>query len=765
MEGRRLTETPKFTTYQGPAGGWGSVKGLSKVLLRTGAPLSSALTMARQNKPKGFACVSCAWAKPAEPHPFEYCENGAKATAWELTSHRATPQFFADHTVSELLSWSDFELEKTGRLTQPMRWDRTTDRYLPVAWPEAFADIGERLRCMTPDNVIFYASGRAALETSYMYALLARMYGCNNLPDSSNMCHESTSVALPESIGVPVGTVRLSDFDDAECLLFFGHNTGSNSPRMLNQLQQASRRGVPIVVFNPLRERGLERFKSPQHADEMLSPSATRIATQYHQLRIGGDIGAIMGICKALLAAEEDEGGVFDQAFLREHTIGVENFSSNVRGHTWEEIEHASGLDRATMQGVADIYARSSATVAVFGMGLTQHRNAVESIQMLVNLLLLRGNIGKPGAGICPVRGHSNVQGQRTVGITEKPELVPMNKLRELYGFSPPMTRGLATVETCEQILQGNIQAFIGLGGNFVRAVPETNAMEAAWAGIPLTVQISTKLNRNHLVHGQVSYILPCLGRLETDRQKTGPQAVSMEDSTACIHGSIGKRTPASPHLLSEPKIVAELAKATLPHNPRVDWDGWVADYGRIRDAIEATYPDQFGNFNSRMWTPGGFSRPLDARQREWTTKTGKANFIVPHALVEAAVLAQRAQGVLQLMTIRSNDQFNTTVYGYDDRFRGISGTRQVVLMNVRDIEQLHLRDGKNVSLYTVAGDNVRRRVSNLRVIPYDIPEGCCAGYYPECNALIPLWHHARGSHVPCQRIFAKSVPVTVCSE
>jgi molybdopterin-dependent oxidoreductase alpha subunit len=753
-----MTDRPRIIAYEDPAGGWGSVTGMAKVLSRTGSMASSALTMTRQNKTGGYACVSCAWPKPAKPAPFEFCENGAKATAWEMMARRATPALFARHSVAEMLTWTDLELESAGRLTEPLRWDEASDRYLPVAWSEAFADIGAHLQGMQPEQVVFYASGRASLETSYMYALFARLYGCNNLPDSSNMCHESTSVALPDSIGVTVGTVRLEDFEHADCLMFFGHNTGSNSPRMLNQLQAASKRGVPIIVFNPLRERGLERFKSPQHIDEMLSPAATRISTQYHQLRTGGDIAAMTGICKALLEMDARDGTVLDHAFLAEHTHGLQAFAAAVRGYDWDAIEHASGLSRAVLTDVAAIYATSKATMAIYGMGLTQHANGVENVQMLVNLLLLRGNIGRPGAGICPVRGHSNVQGQRTVGITEKPELVPNDRLRELYFFDPPMTHGLNTVEACAQILNGNISAFIGLGGNFIRAIPETASMEAAWARIPLTVQIATTLNRNHLIHGQVSYVLPCLGRIERDVQATGPQAVSVEDSTACIHGSLGKRTPVSPHLLSEPAIVAGLAKATLPPNRHVDWDGWVADYAKIRDAIEATYPDQFRDMNARLWTPGGFPRPVKARIREWATKTGRANFMMPAALIEPAVLRHRAAGVLQLMTVRSNDQFNTTIYGYDDRFRGIAGTRHVVMMNRHDIARLGLTDGGLCTLSTVTDDGIQRRVTGLRVTAYDVPAGCCAAYYPECNPLIPLWHHARGSQVPA----AKSVPVEV---
>jgi len=391
-------------------------------------------------------------------------------------------------------------------------------------------------------------------------------------------------------------------------------------------------------------------------------------------------------------------------------------------------------------------------------MGLTQHKKGVETVQVLINLMLMRGNIGKPGAGICPVRGHSNVQGQRTVGITEKPELVPYDKLRELYRFEPPSAKGVNTVEACEGILKGEIRAFIGLGGNFVRAIPEREAMEDAWRRLRLTVQIATKFNRSHVMHGEISYVLPCLGRIEIDNQASGPQSVSVEDSTSCIHGSLGMRTPASPHLLSEPAIVAELAKATLAPNPNVDWDAWVADYALVRDAIAATYPEAFHDFNARMWEPGGFHRPLAARHREWKTKTGKANFITPVGLATDIDRPDPKREILQLITLRSNDQFNTTIYGYNDRFRGIQGTRMVVLMNRDDMARLGLEEGDNVRLVTDAGDDKYRSVSGFRVTPYNIPEGCCGGYYPECNPLVPLWHHAERSKVPA----AKSVPVRI---
>ena len=755
-----------YKPYDWPAGGWGSARSLAKSLARERVIASGPPSLMRQNKPDGFACVSCAWAKPADPHLFEFCENGAKATNWEITTRRVADGFFADHTLRELEGWADHDLEALGRLTHPMRWDAQTDKYVPVEWAQAFDAIGQELRQLDPKQVVLYSSGRASLEASYMYQLFARLYGTNNLPDSSNMCHESTSVALPESIGVPVGTVTLEDFAETDCIFFFGQNVGSNSPRMLHDLQDARRRGVPIVTFNPLRERGLIEFVNPQSPSEMLTGSATRISSQYHQLKAGGDKAAIMGLCKALLAADDQakqEGGppVLDQAFIAQHTHGFDPFVDAVRAASWLDLEHHSGLSRAAIEAAAAVYAQANAVIGIYGMGLTQHRTGVENVQMLVNLLLLRGNIGKPGAGICPVRGHSNVQGQRTVGITEKPELAPLDKLATQFGFAPPRDKGLNTVEACEGILKGEVRGFIGLGGNFVRAIPEREAMEAAWRKLRLTVQVATKLNRSHLIHGEVTFLLPCLGRIELDRQATGPQSVTVEDSTSCIHGSLGLQSPASPDLLSEPAIVAGLAKAALPPNPTIDWDAWTGDYGLVREAIAETYPENFHDFNQRMWTPGGFHRPVPARQREWKTKTGKANFITPKGFEENPDTAGAARDVLQLITLRSNDQFNTTIYGYHDRFRGIHGTRMVVLMHRNDIDRLHLREGDRVSLVGAAQDGVDRRLPGLTIVAYDIPEGCCGGYYPECNVLIPLWHHAERAKVPA----AKSVPVRIVKD
>jgi len=746
-----------------PAGGWGSVQEVSTILLQQRVPLKDSRLLLRQNKPDGFMCVSCAWAKPANPHPFEFCESGAKATAWETTSKAIGADFFERHTVAELAGWDDHQLEDQGRLTVPLRYDSASDRYRPITWDAAFAEIGAALRGFDPKQVVFYSSGRASLETSYMYGLLARMYGNNNLPDSSNMCHESTSVGLQKTIGVPVGTVTLDDFTQTECIFFFGQNVGVNSPRMLHQLQEARRRGVPVITFNPLRERGLVSFTNPQSPGEMLSGAETPISTQYHQVKPGGDTAAIMGLCKAIFARDDEaraagEQRVLDTAFLQEHTQGLAGFEAAVRACSWEDIERESGLRRAALEDAAAVYCRSAAVMGVYGMGLTQHRNGVQNVAMVVNLLLLRGNIGKPGAGVCPVRGHSNVQGQRTVGITEKPELAPLDKLKEQYGFEPPRDKGMDTVEACEGILAGRVQAFIGLGGNFVRAVPERTLMEAAWRALPLTVQVSTKLNRNHVVHGKASYILPCLGRIEIDRQRSGPQDVTIEDSTACMHGSRGMAEPVAATLRSEAAIVAGIAKATLAPNPRVDWDRWVDDYASIRDAIAATYPEIFHDFNARMWTPGGFRKPLAAANRIWHTDSGKAGFTVPEELAPAAVAGEGGGATLRLFTVRSDGQFNTTIYSHDDRFRGVYGSRMVIFMARADMAKYGLVQGELVALRCAADDGVARRVDGLAVVPYEVPEGCIAGYFPELNPLIPLWHHAKESKVPA----AKAIDVVL---
>ncbi|WP_149538691.1 FdhF/YdeP family oxidoreductase [Siccirubricoccus phaeus] len=744
------------------SGGWGSLEGVATILGREGHALSTAALLRKQNKHDGYMCVSCAWAKPEPPHLAEFCENGAKATAWDLTSHRIAPEFFASHTVAELEGWTDHALEQAGRLTEPMRWDAATDRYVPTSWDEAFAGIGGALRGFDPKEVVFYASGRASNEAAFLWQLFARAYGTNNLPDSSNMCHESTSVALPEAIGVPVGTTTLEDFSHTGCILIFGQNTAVNSPRMLHQLEDAVKRGVPIIVFNPLREHGIERFTNPQSPSRMLVTQSRQIAAQFLQPLPGGDLAAMTGLCKLLLEWDAAGEAVLDDHFIAEETHGFQAFAASMRRFPWPEIEARSGLSRAALEQVARTYVAADSAMGVYGMGLTQHRQGVEAVRMLTNLLLLRGNIGKPGGGICPVRGHSNVQGQRAVWITEKPELAPLDRFKALFAFEPPRGKGLDSVEAAKGVIEGKVKAVLQLGGNLTRSLPERGLLEPAWRRLPLTVMITTKLNRSHLVHGRSAWLLPCLSRIEIDRQASGPQIVSMEDSTSGIHPSHGQREPASPHLLSEPAIIAGLAKATLPPNPKLDWGGWVDDYTRIRHAIAECHPEWFSDYDARMRRPGGFVRSNPARKREWRTETKKANFLALESLeMDPDMPLEDGPGTFRLMTVRSNDQFNTTIYGYEDRFRGVHGSRDIVFLNPADIEALGLTAGQSVALETVAKDGVERRVGGLQVVPFDLPRGSAAAYYPECNPLLPLWHHAKGSHVPA----AKSIPVRLHPE
>ncbi|MCK9512871.1 MAG: FdhF/YdeP family oxidoreductase [Pigmentiphaga sp.] len=760
-----MPQRSRYKPYDQPTGGWGSVKSLIKHSTRQRAVHSVVSLVRDHNKTGGYMCTSCAWAKPAEPHPAEFCENGAKATFWDLTSKRTTPDFFARHPVSELLEWQDYDLENEGRLTHPMRYNAASDTYVPVAWEDAFADIGRKLKSYDPKSVVFYASGRASLEASYMYQLLARLYGNNNLPDSSNMCHETTSVALPQSIGTSVGTVLLEDFIETDCIFSFGQNVGTNSPRLLHELQKVRKRDVPIVVFNPLRERGWESFVNPQHPKQMLTHQATQIATQYYQVRAGGDIAALMGVAKALLALDDEakaagRPGVLDDVFIARHTHGFDAFAAKVRQTSWSAITEGGGLPREALETAAQTYARARAVIAIYGMGLTQHKLGVDNVQMLINLLLMRGNIGKPGAGICPVRGHSNVQGQRTVGIAEKAELVPLDHMAERYGFEPPREDGLNAVEACEAVIEDRVSAFIGLGGNFLRAVPERGLMEAKWRSLDLSVQVATKLNRTHLITARTTYLLPTLVRSEIDEQAGGPQITTMEDSTTCIHASRGKHRPASEYLLSEPRIIAGIARAALAVNPKVPWDDWVGDYALVRDEIEFALPDDFRDFNARLDQPGGFPRPIAARERRWETDTGRANFKLPKGL-SASFDEGGDPEVLRLMTLRSNDQFNTTVYGYADRLRGIHGSRMILMIHRDDRLRLKIAEGGMARLTTAVDDGIVRSLGGFRAIDFDIPKGTVAAYYPECNALIPLWQFAEESKTPA----AKSVPVRIAPE
>jgi molybdopterin-dependent oxidoreductase alpha subunit len=747
--------TPKH--YDHATGGWGSLEGMAKVELEGKAGPSALQTLAIQNKPEGHMCTSCAWAKPPDPHVAEFCENGAKATIWDLTSKRCTPEFFAEHTVSALREWSDHDLEAVGRLTEPLRYDASSDSYVRVSWDEAFAAIGAALRRLAPKSTTFYTSGKAALEPSYLYALFARMYGHNNLPDSSNMCHETTSVGLKKVTGSPVGTCQFEDLEHCDAIFYMGQNPGSNSPRILHPLKAAVERGCKIVAFNPLRERGLIEFVDPQNPWQMTLGKPTKIAHQYLQLRPGGDIAALMGVCKRVIELDQlAPGGVLDRAFLDEHTHGFDEFLAKLSATSWQEIEHRSGLARAEMEQAGDTYVDSRAVMGIYGMGLTQQVHGSQSIGMLVNLLLLRGNIGRKGAGCQPIRGHSNVQGQRTVGITEKPELVPVDKLKELFGFEPPGEKGHTTVDFLKALLAGEAKGFIGLGGNLARAVPDQGRVHQVWGKMELTVHVATRLNRTHLLPGKQSYVLPCLVRAEEDLQASGPQTVTIEDSFSHIYGSIGRREPASEHLKSEVAIVAGLATATLPSNPRWQWDAWTRDYGLIRELIAKTYPDQFHDMSARMNQPGGFYRGNKAHERIWKTESGKAQFTVPTVLNAGG--EDEAPGRYTLVTLRANDQFNTTIYHDSDRLRGLNGNRMILLINPVEMQRAGLAEGDRVALTTDYHDGIAREVSGLTVTPYDLPDGCLAGYYPELNPLVPLDHHDQASKTPA----AKGVPVRI---
>ena len=649
----------------------------------------------------------------------------------------------------------------TGRLTHPLRHDTATDRYKEVTWDDAFAEIAVALSKTDPDAAVFYAPGHAGLEASYLYALLARLYGTNNLPQSSNMCHETTSVGLTTVIGSPVGTVIWEDLEAADCFFFFGQNPGTNSPRFLHPLQAAKKRGAKIVTFNPIIEQGLVSFVNPQSPIDMLTGNETKISDQYHQMKSGGDVAAILGLCKVVIEADDAAQAagatrVIDSDFIDQHTTGFEDFIDTVRSTPWSEVEAESGLAEAELRSAGEVYINAERVIGVYGMGLTQHSHGALNIAMLVNLLLLRGNIGRLGAGCCPVRGHSNVQGQRTVGIAEKAHLVPLDRLAEMFHFTTPRKDGMAIVDAVKGLIDGKIKAFVSLGGNLLRAVPDQRRMEQSWAAQDLTVMVSTKLNRSHLFPGKVAYILPCLGRAEMDMQATGNQAISIEDSFSMISGSIGHRTPSSPHLKSELAIVAGMAEALLTANPRLKWRDWTADYGLVRDLIEATYPDDFHDYNARMFNPGGFYRGNSAHDRIWKTESGKAVFTTPDCLT--AVGFQDKPGRYRLLTMRSNDQFNTTIYGYSDRFRGIEGTRDVVLMNPDDIVAAGLSSDQTVRLISDAGDGIDRALGGLKVIAYRIPRGTIASYYPECNVLISIDNHDTMSKTPA----SKSIPVRI---
>jgi molybdopterin-dependent oxidoreductase alpha subunit len=751
--------------YDNPAGGWGALKATAQALARSRNALSGTGLLLKQNQPDGFDCPGCAWPDPKHTSSFEFCENGAKAVSWEATSKRVTPEFFAQHTVSELWRKSDHWLEDQGRLTHPMAYDRASDRYVEVSWDEAFSRIAKVLKSLpSPDLADFYTSGRASNEAAFLYQLFVRLYGTNNFPDCSNMCHEPSSVGLPRVIGIGKGTVTIEDFDKADMLFCIGHNPGTNHPRMMTQLRDASRRGAPIIVLNPFRERALERFMAPQQPVEMLTLSATPIGTQYHQVKIGGDAAALKGVMKALLelddmAQQSGQARVIDVDFIREHTHGFEPFCEDLRAASWDAIVAACGLQRQALEGIAQLYARAERPIVCYGMGITQHRSGTANVEQIVALLLMRGAIGREGAGICPLRGHSNVQGDRTVGISERPPAAFLDKLGQVFGFEPPRQHGRSVVETLAAMREGRCKALVSLGGNLAVAAPDTQASFEGFRKLQLNVGIATKLNRTHLLTGTgEAFILPCLGRTELDVQAGGPQSVTVEDSMSMVHASRGFVKPASPLLRSEPAIVAGIAKATLGPTPTVDWDALVANYDLIRDKIEVTIPELFRAYNEKIREPGGFRLYNSASERVWKTPTGKANFVPFQGLEEDERFADPR--VLRLSTMRSHDQYNTTIYSLNDRYRSMFGRRDVVYMNNQDIARAGVRAGAVVDIQAVHSSSagMQRVLKGLTVVDYPLPEGCCGAYYPEANCLVGLDEYDPDALTPSY----KSVPVRI---
>ncbi|MFT3816840.1 MAG: FdhF/YdeP family oxidoreductase [Rubrivivax sp.] len=750
----RRRDVPGIRPYDAPAGGWGALRATARAVRQQMDTFEAPVVLLRTNQPAGFDCPGCAWPDKEHRSTFQFCENGAKAVTWEATNKRVTPEFFAQHTVTSLLALPDFELENFGRLTHPMAYDAASDRFRAVEWADAFARIGEVLRGLdAPGQAEFYTSGRASNEAAYLFQLFAREFGTNNFPDCSNMCHEATSVGLPRSIGIGKGTVSLADFEAAELILSIGHNPGTNHPRMMGTLHEAARRGVPIIVFNPLRERALERFADPQDFVEMATGGSTRIASTYYQVKAGGDAAALKGIMKALLALDAVRPGAVDRGFIAEHTQGFDALTADLEATSWADIERESGLARADLEQVAAAYAKSNATIVAYGMGVTQHHTGTANVRLIADLLLLRGNLGKPGAGICPLRGHSNVQGNRTVGITEKPSADFLARLEQVFGFTPPRAHGHDAVQAMQAMIDGSARALICLGGNFAVALPDPQRCHPAMKSLDLSVHLATKLNRSHLLVARETFLLPVLGRTELDVQADGPQSVTVEDSMSMVHASAGRLAPASPQLRSEPAVVAGIAQAALPHT-RVDWTALVADYDRIRELIERTVPG-FDGYNARIRVPGGFRMPLPPTERRWATPSGKAEFSVFRGVRESA--APWAGDVLCLVTIRSHDQYNTTIYGMDDRYRGVFGRRDVLFMHPADLAARGLAHGDRVDIETVSPQRALR-LEGITAIEYDIARGSVAAYYPEANVLVPLDHIDEDSGTPSY----KSIPVRI---
>ena len=705
----------------------GLAAGLSQMGVRR-----SARTLLRVNQAHGFDCPGCAWPEPEHRSVVEFCENGAKAVAEEATLRRVTADFFAEHPIAELAERSDHWLGQQGRLAEPVVRRAGSTHYRPIGWDEAFALIADRLRELgSPDEAVFYTSGRTSNEAAFAWQLLARAYGTNNLPDCSNMCHESSGVALGRTIGVGKGSVTLDDIHAARLLVVVGQNPGTNHPRMLTALERAKRAGARIVAVNPLPEAGLMRFRNPQTVRGLLG-GGTALAERYLQIRVGGDLALFRAIGALLV-----EWGAVDKDFIADHTEGFEEYAG--AGLDWSIVERASGLGRGEIEATARLFAESPATIVCWAMGLTQQREAVATIQEIVNVQLLRGMIGRPGAGVCPVRGHSNVQGDRTMGITPKPPAwAPV--MAELFGIEVPSSAGLDTIDAIRAMRDGRARAFLSLGGNFAAATPDTAVVADALRGCRLTVHIATKLNRSHVLPGEESLILPCLGRTERD----GDRFVTVEDSMSVVHASRGRLAPASPHLLSEVAIVSRLGRALL--GDALPWRDFGADYRAVRERIAAIVPG-FADFETRVSSPGGFTLPHGPRDaRTFPTPSGKARFTVSE--VDPIDVPP---GRLLLQTVRSHDQYNTTIYGLDDRYRGVHGGRRVVFVNPDDLAALGLADGDVVDIVSEWVDG-ERRAPGFRAVAYPTAVGCAAAYFPEANVLVPLDSTAKGSQTPTSK-------------
>ncbi|MER7763423.1 FdhF/YdeP family oxidoreductase [Streptomyces sp. NPDC097619] len=702
----------------------------------------TARTLLKVNQKGGFDCPGCAWPEEDKRHAAEFCENGAKAVAEEATLRRVTPGFFARHPLADLAERSGYWLGQQGRITEPMYLPEGADRYEPVSWERAFEVIAEELRALSsPDEALFYTSGRTSNEAAFLLQLFAREFGTNNLPDCSNMCHESSGSALTETIGIGKGSVSLEDLHRADLIIVAGQNPGTNHPRMLTALEKAKTAGARIISVNPLPEAGLERFKNPQTAHGMLR--GTPLADLFLQIRIGGDQALFRLLNKLVIGTE----GAVDEEFVREHTHGFEELRAAAAEADWAETLAATGLERSAVEEALRMVLASERTIVCWAMGLTQHKHAVATIREVVNLLLLRGAIGRPGAGVCPVRGHSNVQGDRTMGIFERPAPAFLDALDKEFGITSPRHHGYDVVRAIEALRDGAAKVFFAMGGNFVGATPDTRVTEAAMRNASLTVHVSTKLNRSHAVTGRRALILPTLGRTDRDVQASGKQFVTVEDSMGMVHSSRGNLAPAGPLLLSEPAIVARLARAVLGAGSATPWEEFEKDYAVIRDRISRVVPG-FEDFNARVARPGGFALPHAPRdERRFPTKTGKANFTA--APVE---YPRVPAGRLLLQTLRSHDQYNTTVYGLDDRYRGITGGRRVVLVNPLDAAELGLVDGAYTDLVGEWRDGVERRAPGFRVVHYPTARGCAAAYYPETNVLVPLDSTADVSNTPASK-------------